>query len=63
MMSENVEPKKNTKMIWQSVSLLGMLLAPALLLYPGARSNSSGLIVFGYLILIACMLIPLFLKK
>ncbi|MGB4504837.1 MAG: hypothetical protein WBI44_08075 [Syntrophaceticus sp.] len=58
-----VESKKNTKMIWQGISLLGMLLAPALLLYPGAKNNSSGVIVLGYIILVLCMLIPLFLKK
>lgn len=50
-------------MIWQSISLLGMLLAPGLLLYPGAKYGNSALLVVGYIILMCCMLIPLLLKK
>lgn len=63
MMVETSKPKKNTKMIWQSISLLGMLLAPGLLLYPGAKYGNSALLVVGYIILMCCMLIPLLLKK
>jgi len=62
-MADKNETKKDTKMIWQSISLLGMLLAPGVLLYPGAKSGSSGLVLLGYLVLIFCMAIPLFLKK
>lgn len=54
--------KKNYKKVWQSVSLIGMLAAPVLFLYPGAKGN-TGLEVFGYLVLVICMVIPLVLKK
>lgn len=62
-MAERNETKKDTKMIWQSIALLGMLLAPGVLLYPGTKNGSSVLVVLGYLVLVCCMLIPLFLKK
>lgn len=49
---------KSKKIIYQGVSLLGMLLAPPLLLYPGAKSF-PGLMTVGYLVLGLCMIIPL----
>lgn len=53
--------KKSMKLWWNSASLILMLLAPPLLLYPGARGNPN-LEVAGYAVLIGAMLIPLINK-
>lgn len=55
--------EKNPKLLWQCISLLGMLLAPALFLYPGAKSGNILLGIVGYAVMIFSMLIPLRLKK
>lgn len=60
-MSKNTT-KRYSKLLWQSISLLGMLLAPALLLYPGVKIQSNFLKILGYFVLIFSMLIPLRLK-
>jgi len=38
-MADKNETKKDTKMIWQSISLLGMLLAPGVLLYQELKAE------------------------
>ncbi|MGB9793147.1 MAG: hypothetical protein ACPLTR_11345 [Thermacetogeniaceae bacterium] len=57
------QKKKDYKMLWQGISLLGMLLVPALIMFPGAEAKNSGIIALGYILLAFCMAIPLFLKK
>jgi len=54
---------KDSKIIWQSISLLGMLLAPVLLLYPSTKSGNTFLEIAGYAVMIFAMVIPLGLKK
>ncbi|HHW41713.1 MAG TPA: hypothetical protein GXX19_11325 [Syntrophomonadaceae bacterium] len=63
MADGTAQNKKNYKMLWQGISLLGMLLVPALVMYPGAEAKSNGIMALGYILLVFCMLIPLFLKK
>lgn len=63
MAEGTAQKKKDYKMLWQGISLLGMLLVPALIMYPGAEAKNSTLIGLGYILLAFCMAIPLFLKK
>ncbi|WP_338823363.1 hypothetical protein MHOCP_15770 [Moorella humiferrea] len=58
-MAETKASAKKSKKLWlNSASLILMLLAPPVLLYPGA-TGSPGLEILGYIILIGAMLIPL----
>lgn len=46
----------------KGISLLLMLLAPPLLLYPGAVNGNSALQVIGWIVLVGAMIIPLRIK-
>ncbi|MGB9661180.1 MAG: hypothetical protein ACPL5F_04075 [Moorellaceae bacterium] len=50
--------KKQKRLLWQSISLVLMLLSPPLLLYTGAKGNPA-LELIGYIVLGASMIIPL----
>ncbi len=55
--------KKNYKLLWQGISLVGMLAVPALVLYPAAELGNKALLAAGYVLLAGAMVIPLVLKK
>jgi len=51
--------KKGSNQTVLGLSLLGMLIAPPLLLYPGATHQNVALETVGYLVLIISMLVPI----
>jgi len=52
--------KKGSNQTVLGLSLLGMLIAPPLLLYPGAVHQNVSLEAVGYLVLVISMLVPIF---
>lgn len=53
---------KEHSLLFKGISLILMLLVPPLLLYPGALGNSAVLVV-GWIMMLAAMIIPLGVPK